>query len=87
MLAHPNHPLTHIVGNVRGKHVILVDDLSLTAGTLTNASELLKREGAASVNAFVTHCLLTKSALDRLAQSPIDHFLTTDSVPPPGYQP
>jgi ribose-phosphate pyrophosphokinase len=72
---------THIVGDVTGKNALLVDDLSLTAGTLINAAALLKQRGAKQVGAYVTHCLLDERAFDRLAESSIDVLLTTDSVP------
>jgi ribose-phosphate pyrophosphokinase len=72
---------THIVGDVAGKNILLVDDMSLTAGTLVNAAELLKQHGAQKTGAFVTHYLLNQKALDRLEASPIDVMLTTDTVP------
>ena len=72
---------THLVGDVAGKNALLVDDLSLTAGTLINAAKLLKDNGAAKVSAYVTHCLLSQAAFDKLEQSPIDTLICTDSVP------
>ena len=72
---------THLVGEVSGKNVLLVDDLSLTAGTLVNAAKLLKQHGASNVSAYVTHCMLTKEALDKVQKSELDYFLTTDTVP------
>jgi ribose-phosphate pyrophosphokinase len=72
---------THIVGDVKGKNILLVDDMTLTAGTLINAAKLLKENGAKNTSAYVTHCLLNQAALDKLEQSPIDLLLCTDSVP------
>jgi ribose-phosphate pyrophosphokinase len=69
------------VGDVAGKNILLVDDLTLTAGTLINAANLLKEHGAKKTSAYVTHCMLTAAGLDKLQTSPIDLFLCTDSVP------
>lgn len=71
----------HLVGDVEGCHTLLVDDMTSTAGTLTAAAGLLKRAGAKSIRAAVTHSLLTEKGIERLKQSPIDELVTTDSVP------
>ncbi len=71
----------NMVGEVEGKHVLLVDDLTTTAGTLTGAAKLLKQRGALTVKAAVTHCLLTDLGLERLKDSPISELITTDSIP------
>ncbi|MCF7863302.1 MAG: ribose-phosphate pyrophosphokinase [Kiritimatiellales bacterium] len=71
----------HLVGDVEGCNTLLVDDLTSTAGTLTAAAGLLKRAGAKSIRAAVTHSLLTEKGIERLKQSPIDELVTTDSVP------
>lgn len=70
-----------VVGDVEGMNVLLVDDLTTTAGTLTSAAKLLKAKGAKKIIAAVTHCLVTDQGLDRLRNSPIDELVTTDSVP------
>ena len=76
----------NVVGEVDGQHVLLVDDLTTTAGTLCSAAKLLKQRGALTVKAAVTHCLLTEQGLSRLKDSPIDELITTDSVPPRAFE-
>lgn len=71
----------HLVGDVDGCNTLLVDDMTSTAGTLTAAAGLLKKAGAKSIRAAVSHSLLTEKGIDRLKQSPIDELVTTDSVP------
>jgi ribose-phosphate pyrophosphokinase len=72
---------SHLVGDVEGCNTLLVDDMTSTAGTLTAAAGLLKKAGAKSVRAAVTHSLLTEKGIDRLKASEIDELVTTDSVP------
>jgi len=71
----------NVVGDVEGRNVLLVDDLTTTAGTLTGAAKLLKDRGAKKIMAAVTHCLLTDLGLDRLKNSAIEELITTDSIP------
>lgn len=71
----------HLVGDVDGCNTLLVDDMTSTAGTLSAAAGLLKKAGAKSIRAAVSHSLLTEKGIDRLRQSPIDELVTTDSVP------
>jgi len=71
----------HLVGDVEGCNTLLVDDMTSTAGTLTAAAELLKKAGAKSVRAAVSHSLLTEKGIERLKNSPINELVTTDSVP------
>jgi ribose-phosphate pyrophosphokinase len=68
------------VGDVKGKNVLLVDDLTETAGTLTRAAEVLRAKGARKIYAAVTHAILNQQALDRLRKSKLDELITTDSV-------
>lgn len=72
----------NVVGEVEGRHVLLVDDLTTTGGTLAGAAALLKQRGALSIKAAVTHCLLNDLGVERLKASPIAELITTDSVPP-----
>jgi ribose-phosphate pyrophosphokinase len=77
----------YIVGDVDGKDVLLVDDMTETAGTLTGAARLVKGNGARRVLASVSHCLLTDVAIKRLQDSVIDEVITTNSTnvrPVPG---
>ncbi len=71
----------NVVGDVKGKNVILVDDLTETAGTLTRAAEVLKERGAKKVYAAVSHAVLNAAALDRLKKSELEELVTTDTVP------
>jgi len=70
-----------VVGEVEGRNVLLVDDLTETAGTLTRAAEALKKRGAKKVFAAVSHAVLGNAALDRLKKSELDELVTTDTVP------
>jgi len=69
-----------IIGEVRGKTVLLVDDLTETAGTLTTAAALLKEKGAKRIIACVTHAILNDLGIQRLRKSVIDELITTDTV-------
>jgi ribose-phosphate pyrophosphokinase len=69
-----------VIGEIRGKTVLLVDDLTETAGTLTMASALMKKKGAKRVLACVSHAILNDIGIDRLRKSNIDELITTDTV-------
>jgi ribose-phosphate pyrophosphokinase len=69
-----------IIGEVRGKTVLMVDDLTETAGTLTTAAALLKEKGAKKIIACVTHAILNDLGIQRLRKSVIDELITTDTV-------
>lgn len=71
----------NLIGEVAGKNVLLVDDMTETAGTLTAAAELLKAEGARSIRAGVSHGVLGKLAHERLEGSEIEELITTNSTP------
>jgi len=70
-----------IVGEVEGCDVLLVDDITETAGTLTAASKILRDHGALSIRAAVSHCVLNEIAYERLKTGVIDELITTNSVP------
>jgi ribose-phosphate pyrophosphokinase len=72
-----------LIGEVKGRNILLVDDLTETAGTLTAAAQLLKAEGAQKILACVSHAILNDLGLERLRKSNIDELITTDSVPHP----
>jgi ribose-phosphate pyrophosphokinase len=71
----------NIVGEVAGCDVLLVDDITETAGTLTAAAKILRDHGATSVRAAVSHCVLNEIAYDRLRSGLLDELITTNSVP------
>jgi ribose-phosphate pyrophosphokinase len=70
----------NIIGDVRGRRCILVDDIVDSAGTLCNAAEALKKAGATSVSAYVTHGVLSGGAVARVTSSPLERLVTTDSI-------
>ncbi|MBK1859838.1 ribose-phosphate diphosphokinase [Cerasicoccus arenae] len=71
----------NLVGDVEGKDVLLIDDMTETAGTLTAAAELLKENGAKSVRAAVTHGVLNEKGYKRLQKGVIDELITTNTTP------
>ncbi|MEK9612441.1 MAG: ribose-phosphate pyrophosphokinase [Flavobacteriaceae bacterium] len=71
-----------LIGDVKGKHVILVDDMVDTAGTLTKASDLMKERGALSVRAICTHAILSGNAYEKIEKSQMEELIVTDSIPP-----
>jgi ribose-phosphate pyrophosphokinase len=69
-----------VIGEIEGREILLVDDLTETAGTLTEAAGLLKRKGAKRILACVSHAILNEMGIQRLKNSPIDELITTDTV-------
>jgi ribose-phosphate pyrophosphokinase len=69
-----------VIGEIRGKNVLLVDDLTETAGTLTMGAALLKKKGAKAITACVSHAILNDTGIERLRKSAIDELITTDTV-------
>jgi len=72
-----------VIGDIKGKNVLLVDDLTETAGTLTSAATLLKKKGAKTILACVSHAILNETGIERLRKSSIDELITTDTVQRP----
>ncbi len=70
----------HIIGDARGRRCILVDDIVDSAGTLCNAASALMDAGAKSVSAYVTHGVLSGGAVARVAASPLEELVMTDSI-------
>ncbi len=70
-----------VIGDVRGKDVILIDDMCDTAGTLTKAADLFMENGALSVRAFCTHAVLSGPAFDRIEKSRLTELIVTDTIP------
>lgn len=69
-----------LVGDVRDRTAILVDDLADTSNTITRAAKLVKKEGAAQVIALITHGILSGDAIDRINASALDKVVVTNSV-------
>ncbi len=70
-----------LVGSVKDKNVVLVDDIIDTAGSITKAGELIMSEGAKSVRAMCTHPVFSGKAYERLEKSPFTEIVTTDTIP------
>ena len=71
----------HVIGDVKDKDVIIVDDLTETGGTLTSAATILKKHGAKTIYASVSHAVLSDLAIERFKGSEIVELITTNSVP------
>lgn len=70
-----------VIGDVRGKNVIIVDDMVDTAGTLTNAANLIMEQGAKSVRAYITHPVLSGKAYERIEGSALTELGVCDTIP------
>lgn len=70
-----------VIGDVKDRNVVIVDDMVDTAGTITKCAGLIKELGAASVRAICTHPVLSGPAYRRIAESAIDEFIVTDTIP------
>ncbi|MBN1662690.1 MAG: ribose-phosphate pyrophosphokinase [Deltaproteobacteria bacterium] len=73
--------IMNIIGNVRGKRVIILDDMIDTAGTVVQAASALKKEGATEIFACCTHPVLSGPAIDRIKESDIKELIVTDTIP------
>jgi ribose-phosphate pyrophosphokinase len=71
----------HLIGDVKGKTAILVDDMVDTAGTLTKAAHAVIEHGARKVYGICTHAVLSGPAVERIANSPLESMFVTDSIP------
>jgi ribose-phosphate pyrophosphokinase len=70
----------NVIGDVEGKTCIMVDDIADSAGTLCNAASALKAQGAKEVHAYVVHGVLSGGAVARVASSPLEQLVITDSI-------
>lgn len=70
-----------IIGDVKGRTVLMVDDIIATAGTVVQAAQLVREHGARRVIVAATHAVLCGPAVERLASAPIDHLAVTDTIP------
>lgn len=73
--------ISYVIGNVKDKHAVIIDDIVDTAGTATLAARVLMQEGARSVSMFCTHGVLSGKAIERINQSDFDEVLITDTIP------
>lgn len=71
----------NVIGDVKGKNVILYDDIIDTGGTLIEASKVLKDKGASSVYACGTHGLFSGTAIEKFKKAPVKELIVTDSIP------
>jgi ribose-phosphate pyrophosphokinase len=79
--AHNVAEVYSVVGDVKGKVVIMVDDMVDTAGTLVKGAELLKKEGARAIYACASHAVLSGPANKRIDDSPIEKLIVTNTIP------
>ncbi len=70
-----------IIGDVKGKNVVLIDDMVDTAGTITMAADMMKAAGATSVRAIASHCVMSGPASERVQNSCLEEIVFTDSIP------
>jgi len=71
----------NIIGEVKGKTCVMIDDMVDTAGTLCQAAQALKDEGAKRVVAYITHAVLSGNAVERITGSVLDEIVVTDTIP------
>jgi ribose-phosphate pyrophosphokinase len=71
----------NIIGEVEGRTCVLIDDMVDTAGTLCQAAQALKDEGAVKVVAYITHPVLSGAAIERISKSVLDELVVTDTIP------
>ena len=71
----------NIIGEVEGKNCVMIDDMVDTAGTLCHAAGALKDRGATSVDAYITHAVLSGPAVSRISESALDEIVVTDTIP------
>ncbi|MXV39176.1 ribose-phosphate diphosphokinase [Flavobacteriaceae bacterium Ap0902] len=70
-----------LIGEVKDRNVVLIDDMVDTAGTITKAADLMIEKGARSVRAMATHAVLSGNAYDRIANSALEQLIVTDTIP------
>jgi len=70
-----------MAGSVAGRHVVIVDDMIDTAGTVTNAAEMVRHQGAVSVRIAATHGVFSEPALDLLKNAPVEEVIVTNTLP------
>ncbi|MEB3187289.1 MAG: ribose-phosphate pyrophosphokinase [bacterium] len=80
---HNQAEILNLIGDIKGKTCLILDDLVDTAGTLTEVARLLEREGAREVHAYCTHGVLSGPAIDRIQDSPLTELVITNTIPLP----
>jgi len=81
-----NARVLHIIGEVKDKNAVIVDDFTLSCGTLIDTARQLKAQGVLDIYAFVSHALLSDKGIAALEDSPITQLVITDSVYNPAAQ-
>lgn len=81
--AHNVSEVMNLIGDVRGKVAVLVDDMIDTAGTITNAAKVLRAEGARAVYACATHAVFSPPAVERLGSGVFEEVVVTNTIPVP----
>jgi ribose-phosphate pyrophosphokinase len=71
----------HVIGDVDGRNVVIVDDMISTGGSITEAAGILRQQGAASIVIVVSHAVFCGPAIQRLRDAPVDKILVTDTIP------
>lgn len=71
----------NIIGNVKDRHCVIIDDMVDTANTVCRAATALKAQGAKSIIAYITHAVLSGNAVNNINASPIDELVVTDTIP------
>jgi ribose-phosphate pyrophosphokinase len=71
----------NIIGEVKGRNCVLIDDMVDTAGTLCAGAQALKDEGAVKVVAYITHAILSGNAIEKISKSALDELVVTDTIP------
>jgi len=81
---HPNEAkIANLVGDLKNKHVLIIDDMIDTAGTLCNAAEIAMEKGARDILCVATHPVFSGKAIERLQSSPIHKIIVCDTIPIP----
>ncbi|OHB44866.1 MAG: ribose-phosphate pyrophosphokinase [Planctomycetes bacterium GWC2_49_10] len=70
-----------VIGDVKGKNIVMCDDIIATAGTIVNAAKLVKERGAGKIYVGATHGVFAGPAIERLKEAPIDEIIVTDTIP------
>ncbi len=73
--------LMRVIGDVKDRNVVIVDDMIDTAGTITKAAEIMMENGAKSVRVVATHAILSGPAYERIEKSAITELIVTDTIP------